>query len=357
MVTITKEEYDRLHAVAASSGIREHQEPAPRLLAGPKWGWRNRPSDAVDSAAPPACAPWPKAKPMPGRRTGGGQSGTASATATEDSFVATPPKPKWASGGGREDSKPTEEHDTGAAAEYCEYGGVAAQPSTASTTGDCGGEVEPNVGDAVEGSGGEYSSGDCGVHSSGGEYSSGGQYSSGGSGDTCEHSGEYSSGAITAGARATRPTGAEYDDHGWDEGGTAHKRRRQHSMDDDAKVPWLKQQLSKVEELLSDAGVIVMKAVQHAGEEHVAPVLLEDEVSGIPPTVRTEKMKRGGRHVRIARLMAKHVANGGDLNAVRQSADRNVHKYIEWLFQNHWNEFEEFGSAQVVWDCLRWGAS
>ncbi|CAK0822699.1 unnamed protein product [Prorocentrum cordatum] len=296
MVTITKEEYDRLHAVAASSGIREHQEPAPRLLAGPKWGWRNRPSDAVDSAAPPACAPWPKAKPMPGRRTGGGQSGTASAAATEDSFVATPPEPKWASGGGREDSKPTEEHDTGAAAEYCEYDGVAAQPSTASTTGDCGGEVEPNVGDA-------------------------------------------------------------YDDHGWDEGGTAHKRRRQHSMDDDAKVPWLKQQLSKVEELLSDAGVIVMKAVQHAGEDHVAPVLLEDEVSGIPPTVRTEKMKRGGRHVRIARLMAKHVANGGDLNAVRQSADRNVHKYIEWLFQNHWNEFEEFGSAQVVWDCLRWGAS
>ncbi|CAK0873425.1 unnamed protein product [Prorocentrum cordatum] len=296
MVTITKEEYDRLHAVAASSGIREQQEPAPRLLAGPKWGRRHRPADAVDSAAPPACAPWPKAKPMPGRRTGGGQSGTASATATEDSFVATPPKPKWASGDGREDSKPTEEHDTGGAAEYCEYDGVAAQPSTASTTGDCGGEVEPNVGDA-------------------------------------------------------------YDDHGWDEGGTSHKRRRQHSMDDDAKVPWLKQQLSKVEELLSDAGVIVMKAVQHAGEEHVAPVLLEDEVSGIPPTVRTEKMKRGGRHVRIARLMAKHVANGGDLNAVRQSADRNVHKYIEWLFQNHWNEFEEFGSAQVVWDCLRWGAS
>ncbi|CAK0846912.1 unnamed protein product [Prorocentrum cordatum] len=250
MVTITKEEYDRLHAVAASSGIREHQEPAPRLLAGPKWGWRHRPADAVDSAAPPACAPWPKAKPMPGRRTGGGQSGTASAAATADSFVATPPKPKWASGGGREDSKPTEEHDTGAAAEYCEYGGVAAQPSAVA-----------------------------------------------------------------------------------------------------------QQQLSKVEELLSDAGVIVMKAVQHAGEEHVAPVLLEDEVSGIPPTVRTEKMKRGGRHVRIARLMAKHVANGGDLNAVRQSADRNVHKYIEWLFQNHWNEFEEFGSAQVVWDCLRWGAS
>ncbi|CAK0845294.1 unnamed protein product [Prorocentrum cordatum] len=259
MVTITKEEYDRLHAVAASSGIREHQEPAPRLLAGPKWGWHHGPADAVDSAAPPACAPWPKAKPMPGQQADG-------------------------------------EHDTGAAAEYCEYGGVAAQPSTASTTGDCGGEVEPNVGDA-------------------------------------------------------------YDDRGWDEGGTAHKRRRQHSMDDDAKVPWLKQQLSKVEELLSDAGVIVMKAVQHTGEDHVAPVLLEDEVSGIPPTVRTEKMKRGGRHVRIARIMAKHVANGGDLNAVRQSADRNVHKYIEWLFQNHWNEFEEFGSAQVVWDCLRWGAS
>ena len=53
------------------------------------------------------------------------------------------------------------------------------------------------------------------------------------------------------------------------------------------------------------------------------------------------------RHARLARIMARHVAAGGEIHELYDAADDEMVAYLEWSFFEFWGQFTDAGGGHA----------